>query len=530
MVNDATSEGTSAELTQAEASSPAPVSPLPTAHSPLPPLGPCRVHPAWIAIGAVGWLRGLGLPFLIALVTGGSRYAQIFYAVASVLAVAITIVRIIEWTRIRYEVSGGELRVTSGLFARQERLVPLERIQAVDISENLLQRLFGVVGVKIETAAGGSSASEVSLAALRRPDAIALRDRLAVARPAVATDAELAAAREGAGAAAPSAGGSHLIRAITPMEVVIAGATSARVGPALAIVITGLELFDSLFGRTIGDLLGIERGVTVTGAAVLIALFAVGSWLLAIAGAALVYSGFELRRDGDRLLIHHGLLDRRRRTIPIARIQAIHISEGLLRQPFGLASVQFDSAGYGRASADTGLLFPLLPASQVADLLTAACPALAVQPGQIQFNRPPARARRRYILPLIWVTLAIAAAAIALSVWASATPWWGAPFLLLVPPAALLGMWQYRDAGWAIDANDRLIVRGRAFGRSTAITLRRRLQHYSVHRTFFQRPAHLATFGAAIASGGRGRVVSVAHLDEGIAFAIADPTPDPSPR
>ncbi|MGE0545231.1 MAG: PH domain-containing protein, partial [Dehalococcoidia bacterium] len=218
MVNDATSEGTSAELTQAEASSPAPVSPLPTAHSPLPPLGPCRVHPAWIAIGAVGWLRGLGLPFLIALVTGGSRYAQIFYAVASVLAVAITIVRIIEWTRIRYEVSGGELRVTSGLFARQERLVPLERIQAVDISENLLQRLFGVVGVKIETAAGGSSASEVSLAALRRPDAIALRDRLAVARPAVATDAELAAAREGAGAAAPSAGGSHLIRAITPME------------------------------------------------------------------------------------------------------------------------------------------------------------------------------------------------------------------------------------------------------------------------------------------------------------------------
>jgi putative membrane protein len=315
------------------------------------------------------------------------------------------------------------------------------------------------------------------------------------------------------------------------MDVVIAGVTSARVGPALAIVFTGLELFESIFGQTITDLLGIERGVTLTGAVFLIALFAAGSWLLAIAGAALVYSGFELRRDGDRLLIHHGLLDRRRRTIPIARIQAIHISEGLLRQPFGLASVQFDSAGYGQATADSGILFPLLPRSQVADLLAAACPTFAIQPDRLQFNRPPERARRRYILGPVWIVLALGLIATALAVWASWAPWWwGASILLLIPPAALLGLWQYRDAGWAFDGDDRLIVRGRTLDRSTAVTLRRRLQHYSIHRSLFQRPAHLATFGAAIASGGRGRIISVAHLDEGVAFAIADPSPGPSPR
>jgi uncharacterized membrane protein YdbT with pleckstrin-like domain len=163
-------------------------------------------------------------------------------------------------------------------------------------------------------------------------------------------------------------------------------------------------------------------------------------------------------------------------------------------------------------------------------MLAAACPALAVQPETIRFNRPPARAQRRYILPLVWVTASVAAIAIVISALTSGGPWWGAPLLFLVPLAALLGLWQYRDAGWTFDGNDRLIVRGRTLGRSTAVTLRRRLQHYSVHRSLFQRPAHLATFGAAIASGGRGRVISVAHLDEGVAFAIANPSPGAAAR
>jgi putative membrane protein len=61
----------------------------------------------------------------------------------------------------------------------------------------------------------------------------------------------------------------------------------------------------------------------------------------------LAHAGFTLSREGDFLYVKRGLLERREATIPLARIQAVRISEGVLRQPFGLASLRVESAGYG---------------------------------------------------------------------------------------------------------------------------------------------------------------------------------------
>ena len=493
-----------------------------------PPLGPCRVHPAWILIGVVQWLRALGLPLVIALFSGGNRAAQLFYAGAILLAVIVSVIRLLQWARFRYAVVHGELRVTSGLVARQERLIPLERIQAVDSSENLLQRLFGVVGVKIETAAGGAGDSDVTPDALTREDARRLRDRLVAAvRPTTPSTTA-------GGVAAPAEREpARLIRAISPAELLLAGATSARVAPALVIVISGLQLVEDVFRSNLPKLLGIEPPErTLAAAAAFLLVLAVLGWLLAIASSVLTFAGFELRRDGDRLLISYGLLDRRRRVVPLARIQAVRVSEGILRQPFGLAAMRFESAGYGNDTAGSGVLFPLLPRSQVEVLLAAACPMFAPAPDAGRLNGLPARACRRYVLQAVWGVLLITAVAVAVAAILPTVPWWWARFLLmLAPPAALFGLLRYRDSGWSVDDDGRLIVRGRGIGRLTTMTLRRRLQHRSVSRGPFQRRARLATFRAAVASGRSGGGIAVIHLDESVACALAERLgPDPARR
>jgi putative membrane protein len=264
-------------------------------------------------------------------------------------------------------------------------------------------------------------------------------------------------------------------------------------------------------------------GVTVLGLLTVAGVVAVFAWLLAIASTALTFGGFELRRDGDRLLVSHGLLERRRRSIPGARIQAITVGEGLLRQPFGLAALRFESAGYGTDTPESGVLFPLLRRAEVPALLAAAVPAYAAPLDPAALAPPPPRARRRYVLPPMVSPLLLAAAGAAV---AAAVPWlrwwWGLAPLALAPIAALHGWLRFRDTGWRLVDGGLFVARTGGIERVTTIVARRRLQRRSVAQDPFQRRADLASFDVAVASGGAGGRVRLDHLDAGVAAGLLD--------
>ena len=491
--------------------------------SPAPPasdLSPRRQHPALIFLGTIRQLRGLALPLVILLVSGGGRSEGPFLALGGLLAIGGLVSQAVAWWEFRYEVTGGELRVVSGILSKRERLVPLERIQAVDLDETPLQRLFGVVGLRIETAAGGSAGSDVSLLALSKGEAERLRARISLTRPtsrstdgSSGTPATLADRTPGVTSAADA--GVHLIRRIGTGELLVAGATSGRVGPALAVLSFAFQLVDDVLPETFWERIALGApGWTLRGLITTVLVVAIGAWLLAIGSTALTFGGFELRRDGDNLLVAYGLLDRRRRTIPVARIQAVAVSEGLLRRPFGLAAVRFESAGYGKDTAESGVLFPLLRRSEVPALLEAACPTFATSLDPSVLTPLPARAAGRYALAGVWPLLGLAGVGVIL---AAGLPmlrwWWGLLPLAVTPLAAASGLIGFRATGWTVDAQERLVVRGGGIERVTAIVPRRRIQRRAVNQDFLQRRAALASFAAAVASGGAGGRLRVEHLD-----------------
>jgi putative membrane protein len=472
-----------------------------------------RLHPAYIITSAITTLRNLAVPLLIVVISGGGIGELISYVVIIAAVIVGIGTRAIAWWRLTYEVTPSELRVHSGVLSRHERALPLERIHAVDVNEGVMERLLGVVRVKVETAAGGGSGSDVTLEALSRAEAADLRTQLLAAR----RPTEPTAAAETAPPPEPD-----LILRLSPGRLLAAGATSGRVGPALAILAGAFQFADDILGERVwGRVVSAGSDASFEGIVALLVVAAVVAWLLAIGSMVLTFGGFELRRDSDRLLISHGLLERRRSTIPLTRVQAITVSEGMLRQPFGLASVRIESAGYGKDTAESGVLAPIIHVSELHDLLLRACPSHAVDLLRVAFSRPPARARRRYIstemlsnLPFP-IMAVIAAAFIPRVAW-----WWGLAGFILVAAGGVFGLWRFRDAGWAIDAGDHLIVRERSVARVTAIAERRRLQLRSLSQDFFQRRAALATFEAAVASGGAGGHMRVHHLDEAVAFDV----------
>ncbi|MGH2599039.1 MAG: PH domain-containing protein, partial [Dehalococcoidia bacterium] len=245
----------------------------------------------------------------------------------------------------------------------------------------------------------------------------------------------------------------------------------------------------------------------------------------------LTYGGFELRRAGDRVIISHGLLERRRRTVPVARMQAIVVKEGLLRRPLGLASVKFESAGYGQESGESGALWPLLRRAEAVALVETVAPGLATSIEPRLLAGPPPRALSRYLVADVvsWLVLCGVAlgvgwildngilARVSWFQW-----WWGGLLLIGLPVVALNAVLRFRDAGWRIDPTQLLVVSNGGLTRQTTIVPRRRIQFRTVTRNPFQRRAELATMKVAIASGGEGGGAAVDHLDAGVAMSVVD--------
>ncbi len=478
-----------------------------------------RLHPVAMLIGTVKtlrrWVSAFVFPGVAFLVSQGFSLGTLaFVALGALVVVAFAAVwGFLSWQATTYAVAGGAFRLRTGVFQKNERTIPLDHVQSVDTVQGLIQRLFGVFEVRVETAGGGSAEPDASLSALDRASAEALRREIEGAR------------REPSGVGDEA--GLEVLRRLSTRDLLVAGATSGQIGITLSLLAVGSQIFDNVlsegFVRNLAQSLA-PRSITV--ALVLVPVFALFAWLLAIAGTVLAYAGFTLSRDGGFLYIKRGLLERREATIPLARIQAVRVSEGVLRQPFGLASLRVESAGYGEDAGVSTTLFPLLPHVEVHALLLGAAPEFAAAPALAPL---PRRALRRYVFRATFPILvaAVVVAGLSFLVFESAAGLLG---LLLVPPAAAHGWLRFRDVGWALE-RDRLVVRSRSLARATIVAPRRRLQSRGVIRSLFQRRARLATFLAEVASGAGGTAVEVTDLDADVAEGLAgDLRPGSRPR
>lgn len=469
-----------------------------------------RLHPAAMLIGAMKtlrrWIGFLAAGGAAAIFSGGTQLSVYLVLGAVLVVVGSAVWGVLSWRATRYWISGRAFHLRQGVLQKNERTIPLEHVQSVDTVQGIIQRLFRVVEVRIETAGGGTAEADASLSALDRDAADLLRQELEGSRPEAAEEEEEA--------------GPTVIRRLGTKALLVAGATSGQIGVALSLVAIGSQFLDNFVSERLFERIyeSVAPGSILALAAVALAvgLFA---WLLAIGGTILSYAGFTLSREGDFLYIKRGLLEKREATIPLARIQAVRIVEGVLRQPFGLALLRVESAGYGTGTEDVAVsttIFPLLPRKEAVELLKEAAPEFAIEP---ELRPLPRRSLRRYVFRSTVLVLLLAIVAGVQFAFVLDSVLMGFSFLPLVIPAALYGWLRYRDAGWEV-VEDRLVARSRSLGRTTSIAPRRRLQSRSVVRSPFQRRARLATFRVRVASSGGGTEINVVDLEATSAFGL----------
>ncbi|WP_196073102.1 PH domain-containing protein [Nakamurella alba] len=446
-----------------------------------------RLHPAYLLISAGQTVRS-AIPVAAALAFSPIRWWALGIGGVLVVLGAVT-----GWWFRRYSVSGQVLRIRSGLLARKEQTVPVHRITALDAHRGLVQRLFGVWGLRVQTPGDGERAT-VRLACLsgRALDEL----RAALADP-------------GAGPGRSSPGAAGVPGARPPGEVI----ARLRTGRLLIAAVTGTSVPLLLAGAAgvwnrLQEILpgSVHRWLRQEILRDLTWLLALALLLLALLGAVLITSlrlaRFTLVRDGDRLRISRGLLAQRSGTVIVDRIQAVRMVEGLWRRPFGLCALEVEVAGIGKDRDSERTLFPLLRVTEVPDLLARAVPELVAPLTGVQ--RVPARARRRYpTLPLLTGVVLSALALLLPGRWA---------VLAVVPvTVAVLVAWgQVRAAGLARTPQTVTLRWHRVLARHTVSARSPRVQLTHVTTTPFQRRADLAGIRLALSSG---RGARLRHLD-----------------
>ncbi|MDN4471989.1 PH domain-containing protein [Demequina zhanjiangensis] len=350
-----------------------------------------RLHPvspflgAWSVFGAIGaywffnnapeWAGGAGEA------AEGTWHPAIITLAIIGLVIALFVVAggYLAWRMTTFRITDDSVELRKGILFRQNKQARLDRLQAVDVVQPLLARIFRFASVRIEVA--GGEGSTVALEYLRLGDAEALRNEIMVLAAGLKTGRPAAAEGE-----APSAGSAQepsLRDVLRPDEQAVPAIAAAEERDVLSVPLGRLVASIALSGPFLWLV-----GLPLAGLVVILAVSSeVETALLGIIGGSiagflpLVFAivgyvwtrltggfGFVAGISADGVRLRHGMLETRRQTVPPGRVQAVKLRQPLLWRGRDWWRITINVAGYqaGETAVST-----LLPVGTRADALAA---------------------------------------------------------------------------------------------------------------------------------------------------------------
>lgn len=454
---------------------------------------PHRLHPAAIVFAFTSTVKDTILGFGVGLIFTLKESLLYFLIFVSIFLVILIVHSLLSWWRFTYHIDGDELRIEQGVFVRKKRYISKHRIHKIDLTANVIHRLFKLVSVQIDTASNSGDA-EVNLSAIRFKEAAELRVILQTdkeEKEEVDEQEEIASIEE----------------KMTWGRLFIAGSTSGSAGVIILAVLTIFSQIEDLIPRkafnTAFDWV-VNAGVVVLIISVILVLVLL--WLFGIAGTMIRYGNFTIKKRENELFIKRGLLETKELTIPYERIQAIGIEQSPIRQPFGFVRVFAVVAGGSFDRHETfPVLFPMMYKREVTHFINTFLPEYDYEMFET-LRRLPKRSLffyvgKAFILP---VSLLIPI------VYFIPSFYWVSLILLFFTLS--LALLQYKDLGYAAN-DDYFVFQKRRLQKVFMMTARRRIQSFEKSEHKLQRIQRVATIQLSlIGMQGLGTHYSLEHI------------------
>ena len=493
-----------------------------------------RLHPFSLPFSFIAHAEGFMIPIVLYLLVKSEESPWEVWA--AIFLIPTMIMETWRYMSLRYWIRDDELVVKQGVIQKTERHVPLARIQTIDSTQNFLERLFGVVEVRVETAGSGEAEAHLKVLSLKARDELrrlvfAGRSEGASAPVDAADDLigpRLPAAVDAAFTAEQPAAEFEPLARVTAKELMLLGLSPGR-GLAILAGFVGLATQFQVFSDE--DYALLYDWTQTSMASELMIDIAIGFAVLALVVGLSVMSvflrlfDFRLDRRGSEFRTQCGLFTRHSTTIPAGRIQFVSIQASPALRFFKKRLIKIRTAG-ARGKGDGAALtrqwlLPVVAAERVPKLVRSLVPDCDFQ-GEHEIEwRPLAKgaARRSARKAFVGGVLVCTPAAIMWSSWGSSVLPWIAPlFLLLIPLYEWLAA---RAFGWA-HTGFGLVTREGVLGKRMALVPTSRVQTVAVGASPFDRRWRMARLDVDTAGTRVGHRARIPYLERPVAEALAE--------
>lgn len=448
-----------------------------------------------------------------------SEYSGYAWAVPCVIIALVVAAAVLTYAFYRFRVTDDAVQVRSGALFKRHLNLAFERIQNINLEHPFYFRPLGLVTLRIDSA--GAAAEEVSLAALGRAEAEAIRSHIVTRKQRLETGGD----EDGPATEAGESERAFFTRSLP--DLVVHGLTNNRAFLALAGIATVLsQTSASLEGvietaaSRIGDVVGNLGLVRLAVLFIVAFIFVTGLLaLLSVLVSIVTYFGFTVYRTDGRLTVKRGLFTRHEINIRKSRIQTVVLRQDWLDFLLGRRNVVLEQISHltpGQeqpAASRKKILVPSLRLGETAALMHEVLPGIDVD--ALEFT--PIRRRWLYKHALIRSAVhVIALAPVPLA--ASALPAFYAPLVVLLwPPHMLYTYLRYRRAGIAVHG-EHVAARSGAVGVDYHVFPAFKLQNVSHIQSVLMRRHDLSTLVFHTASS----TATVPYLTTGFAKRVVD--------
>lgn len=332
---------------------------------------PRRQHPLGIAIISVQFLvNGVraAWPLLIGITFGGIE-GYMLLGIPILLGLILAGAVAYYW-RFKYRLEDEALVVERGLLQRERLLIPFDRIQAIQLFQGPLQQLFGLTGLRVDTA--GSTGNELQLVAIGKAEAESLRQRLASTSQAKAeTSAEASEqSQPNAQAKGPDGFNRQPLVILDARRLIKVGLSQNHLRNAfLGIAIFGsigspLEsAIESLFGALPSAAILALSALSVLLIVPGLVLFLLSGVVISLGLATFQYFRYRSAIGSEGVQIEMGLVRRNTFQVPYSKVHMTVWKSNWLKRQLGFETLQIRQAqASDQANASLRVFVPAMEA------------------------------------------------------------------------------------------------------------------------------------------------------------------------
>ena len=304
-----------------------------------------------------------------------------------------------------YTIHDDHILIEAGLINKKKTEIPFNSITTIDLSQNILQRIFKVYKLRLDNASLTSDISQKAEATLvlKANDAFSFKEK--ISNRTVEDKVEEKETGELQ---------NEPVITASPLDFVILGSLRSKFVYFLTILPFAMGVagyIAKLFFNKEPDekLLSTLSDSTILLAAIVTFLMIyLASFIFSIGRSLITFFGFHITSRLKTIDVEFGLFLKKKYSLPKAKINGIILRQNLLMQMFGYCSIDVCVVGYGnkadQSTEEKGILFPFASIGRAKEIIITLLPEF--DSGK-DIRRPPKKALRYFFIrPLPIITAA----------------------------------------------------------------------------------------------------------------------------